>query len=142
MKSTANNKIFELASLLSDAQRTPDTTDGFDTEDIDKNRTYSILAYLGILIAVPMFFAKESPFARFHTRQGLILLISEVLYALVFGFIRGILLQMSWRMGFVINALGIFCIFFFILIVLSISNAISGKAKSLPLLGRIEIFKK
>ena len=38
----------------------------FDSEDIRENKAMAALAYLGALVAVPLFFAKDSRFARFH----------------------------------------------------------------------------
>ncbi len=139
-----NNKELDtdvtLASLVSELTPSPDESKGFAPEDVESNKAMSVLAYLGILVAVPLLFAKESKYARFHTQQGLILLICEVLYALIYGVIRSVLLGMSWRMGFVINALGLFCLFFFILLLMGIANAVGGKAKRLPLIGRIKLF--
>ena len=35
-------------------------------EDVQNNKVFAILAYIGILVLVPIFAAKESKFARFH----------------------------------------------------------------------------
>ena len=55
---------------------TSDTTTQFDPRDIEQNKLMAILAYLGILVIIPILAAKESKFARFHSNQGLILLIA------------------------------------------------------------------
>ncbi|MEI8042594.1 MAG: DUF4339 domain-containing protein [Verrucomicrobiota bacterium] len=41
-----------------------------DPADVDKNKIFAVLAYLGILFLVPLLAAKESRFARYHTNQG------------------------------------------------------------------------
>ena len=56
---------------------TPDTTADYTKEDIDKNKVMGVLAYLGLLVLVPLLAAKDSKFARFHSNQGLVLLIAE-----------------------------------------------------------------
>ena len=47
-----------------------------DPQDVQANKVMAILAYFGLFVLIPLFAAKESPFARFHTNQGLILLIA------------------------------------------------------------------
>ena len=56
---------------------TKDTTGDFDKNDIEQNRVMAILAYLGILVIIPIAAAKNSKFATYHANQGLILLIAE-----------------------------------------------------------------
>ena len=57
---------------------TPDSTAQFNPQDIANNKAMAILAYLGILVLVPIFAANNSPFARYHANQGLILLIVNI----------------------------------------------------------------
>ena len=52
-----------------------DRTAEFEQEDIQKNKVMNILAYIGILVLVPIFAAKESKSARFNANQGLVILI-------------------------------------------------------------------
>ena len=47
-----------------------------DPDDAEKNKIFGILAYLGILCLVPIFAAKDSPFAKYHANQGLVLLLT------------------------------------------------------------------
>ena len=37
-----------------------------DPADVDTNKIFAVLAYLGILVLVPLLAAKESRFARYH----------------------------------------------------------------------------
>ena len=46
--------------------------------DAQQNKVMGILAYLSWLVIVPLLAAKESPFARYHTNQGLVLAIVEI----------------------------------------------------------------
>ena len=50
----------------------------FDPKDVEANKVYGVLAYLGFLVLIPILVAKESPYAKFHSNQGLTLFIVEV----------------------------------------------------------------
>ena len=72
-----------LQDKFENINNTKDTTSEFDKEDIQKNTFMAILAYFGILVLIPIFAAKDSKFARFHSNQGLILLIVAILYYVI-----------------------------------------------------------
>lgn len=102
-----------------------DVTDEIDPEDIKKNKIYAVLAYIGILVVIPIFFAKESKFAKFHANQGLILFLIEL--------VVGLFLK-KWILG-IIEAV------VFVFAVIGIVYAIQGKAKELPVIGNFKILK-
>lgn len=105
-------KKVDVAAAITD---TADRTAEFDPSDIANNKVMAVLAYLGWLLLITIFAAPNSKFARFHANQGIILFIC--------GFIP------------VVNFIAfIFCI-------MGIINAINGKAKELPLIGKIKILK-
>ena len=116
---------------------TPDTTAEYDQQDIQSNKVMAILAYIGILILVPLFAAKDSKFARFHVNQALTLLIAGValtILSVVFGFIPII--------GLIFDIIfGLAGICLLVLMILGIVNAATGKAKELPVTGKIKILK-
>ena len=39
--------------------------------DVQNNKVMAVLAYIGLLVLIPIFAAKDSKFARFHSGQGL-----------------------------------------------------------------------
>ena len=51
----------------------------FNTEDVEQNKVFGILSYIGILVLVPILAAKDSQYARFHANQGLVLFITDVI---------------------------------------------------------------
>ena len=55
----------------------PTLDPGVDPADFEKNKIFAILAYLGILVLIPILAAKDSPFAKYHANQGLVLLIGS-----------------------------------------------------------------
>lgn len=123
--------IDEVVNNLND---TPDTTAEFDEEDIKNNKIMAILAYLEILVLVPILAAKDSKFARYHANQGLILFITS----LILGIVSGVLNFLP-----VIGWLFSICVSFSILLlmILGIINAANGKAKELPIMGKYRILK-
>jgi uncharacterized membrane protein len=47
--------------------------------DVEANKTIAVLAYISILFLVPMLLKKDSKFAQFHAKQGLVLFIVEII---------------------------------------------------------------
>lgn len=120
---------------------TADTTAEYAAADIQQNKAMAILAYLGILVLIPLFAAKESKFARYHTNQGLVLAIAEIAYAIVLRILTAILLAISWRLLFLTSILGILSLLFVALAIIGIVNAANGRAKELPIIGKIKLLK-
>ena len=114
---------------------------GFTQEDIQQNKAMAVLAYFGILVLIPLFAAKHSRYARYHTNQGLALCIAAIIYSVVYGILSSVLLAISWRLYFVLTILGVVSIFFFVLMIIGIVNAAGGKTKPLPLVGKMRILK-
>jgi hypothetical protein len=103
--------------------------------DIEQNKVFAVLAYLGILFLVPLLAAPNSRYARYHTNQGIVLFISFLIG--YFG---------SWVAAFLTFGLGFFLpvavlVTGFIFAVLGIVNAASGVCKPLPLIGHFELMK-
>lgn len=127
-----------IAKKLGDAA---DHTAEFDKADIESNKAMGILAYLGILVLVPLFAAKESKYARFHTNQGLVLCVAGIAYSVVYGILSSIILAISWRLYSLVSILGFLSIVFLVLCVMGILNVVNGRAKELPIIGKFRILK-
>ncbi len=132
-------KVGEPAPQQTQSNAPVDSTSDFDAKDIEANKVMSILAYLGILVLVPIFAAKESKFARYHANQGLILCIASVVYGITYSILSSILLAISWRLYAVVSVLGFLSLVFLVLCIIGIVNAASGKAKELPVIGKFRI---
>jgi len=104
-----------------------------DPQDVQANKVMAILAYFGLLVLIPLFAAKESPFARFHANQGLILLIA----GFVIWLVSTVLTFVSPFLG-IISLLNIVILVFAII---GIINAAKGEMKELPLVGKFRIIK-
>jgi len=111
-------------------------------EDVENNKVFAILAYIGILVLAPIFAAKESKFARFHANQGLVLFIAEVAWVIIycvlltlFGMIAGGLALMWIFIGSLV------WIGFAVFAIIGIIYAAQGNTKPLPLFGKFKILK-
>lgn len=49
------------------------------SKDIDENKLMAALAY--VIVFIPLFLAKDSKFAQFHTKQGLVLFVGWIFIA-------------------------------------------------------------
>ena len=146
---------------------TPDYTEKFDKDDIEFNNRLSTLSYLGILVLIPLFLVKYSRYSRFHANQGILLIIYNLAIGLitwiiravlgligtgivflfgkiaarvaflikVAGIVAGGLSVLGWVLTVLISATAVF------LMVLGIINAAKGRAKELPLIGRVKLLK-
>ena len=117
-----------------DILNTPDTTAEFDQSDIQQNKVMAVLAYFGLLFLVPLLAAKESKYAKFHTNQGLVLWIA----GLIAGVVSSILAVIP-VVGAILGAL--ISLVMFALMIIGIINAATGKAKELPVIGKIKLLK-
>ncbi len=116
----------------------PSSSQEPDRADVEKNTVFAILAYIGILFLVPLLAAKESPFARYHTNQGVVLFVTG-LGAWAAVFVIGWVPFIGWLIACV--ALPVIGIGWLVMAVLGIVNAAQGKQKPLPLIGEITLMK-
>lgn len=118
----------------------PGAPEQADIKDAQDNKAMAVLAY--IIFLIPLLAVKESPFARYHTNQGLVLFLGSVALSIVYGVLTTVLTAISWRLG--LAAGGIFWLVFIVptvLAVIGIINAVNGVMKPLPIIGGITILK-
>lgn len=120
----------EVRDTLSSMMDTPEVE--VDATDANNNKVMGVLAYLGILVLIPILAAKESPFARFHANQGLVLWIAEII-AGVAGAILGWIPIIG---GLISTALSLASL---ALTIIGIINVCNGKAKELPVIGKFTL---
>ncbi|HHV09622.1 MAG TPA: zinc-ribbon domain-containing protein [Clostridiales bacterium] len=135
-------------NLFQKLNDTAETTAEYDPKDIADNKLMAALSYIGILVLIPWLAAPNSRFVRYHARQGLTLFIAYIAYFVIrflLGLIKttryawgipyqttpGIILFISWLIGIPL----------FILSVIGIINVIQGRAKELPVIGKLNIVK-
>ena len=118
-----------------------------DVNDIQDNKVMAVLSYIGILVLIPIFGAKNSKYAQYHASQGLTLCIFNVAYSIVTAIIRAILFNvLPWTMlGFYAVISGILSfgyVAFLVFAIMGIVNAAQGRTKELPIIGKIDILGK
>ena len=99
--------------------------------DAAANRDICILCYFGPLFLIPYFTRKGSPFVSFHSNQGLVLLLFEI----ISGFASHVPF-LGWIIGLLCG------IFTFVCFILGIVNVCNGQMKELPAIGKISILSQ
>ena len=102
------------------AQKTAYT--GNAGSDAAKSKVFSILSYFGILCLLPFLFAPRDEFAKFHGKQGVVLLIFSLLIDLVSSLSTIAALLQIARLYLMIKG---------------IINASQGKKEYLPYIGQL-----
>jgi uncharacterized membrane protein len=100
------------------------------SKDVEENKVFGILAYIGILFIVPLLAAPKSPVAKFHANQGCALFIAEVALSVVA--VIPFLGWIVWLFG------SLACL---VLAIMGIINAANGKMEKLPVIGEFQIIK-
>ena len=108
-------------------------------KDVEDNKLMAILAYLSILVLIPIFAVPNSGFARYHANQGLLLLISEAVWSVL----KSILSTVFGLLGIPVLGmlLSIVDVIFFVFAIIGIVNVCNGEEKELPLIGKYRILK-
>ena len=86
----------------------------FAEKDIADNKYVAALSYVWILFLVPLLAKKDSPFAQFHAKQGLVLCVVSIIFSLIPFF------------GWLVN-LGLF-----VVVVIALIKTLSGEAWEIP----------
>jgi uncharacterized membrane protein len=93
-----------------------------DDKDIQENKVIAALSYLGILVLVPLLARKESRFAQFHAKQGLVFLILWIAGWLIFW-----IPVIGWMLWVVVAVLDI----------IALVQALMGKYWEVPVIGAL-----
>lgn len=111
----------------------------------------AVLSYFGPLFLIPWFAAPQSKFARFHAKQGMLLCIVAVAYSIISAILCAVI-KVDYKLwgystgvkvtpGWLFTVLWLISIPICILAIIGIVNAVQGKAKELPILGKLKIGK-
>jgi uncharacterized membrane protein len=116
-----------------------------------ENTGMAIVAYLIFFIPLITGDHRRSSFVKFHTNQGIVLFLFYVAYFIVFSILMAILprlfisamlgLGMWWIWSIIYPILVLVWVVPLIFVILGIVNAVKGRTKALPLIGRITILK-
>jgi len=115
--------------------------------DAEQNKGMAILAYILFFIPLLAGTHKTSPFVKFHTNQGIVLVIFYVGYAIISGILTAILTAVLIASGaygllaLIGTVLGLLWFVPLILCIIGIVNAATAKMKPLPIIGKFTILK-
>lgn len=110
---------FQFVTLKKVAENTKTPPSPQGGKDVEENKVLAAISYLWIISLVILLIKKESPFAKFHAKQGLILWIASV--------VCWIIPVVGWILNLVI----------FIFIVIGFIQAMSGKWWKVPGVGQL-----
>lgn len=106
--------------------------------DIDTNKIYGILSYIGFLFIIPLLAAKDSKFAKFHANQGLVVFLAQLILGAASGAICALLAAI--HLGALAALVGpLISLISLAYSVMGIVFSAQGKAKELPLIGKFHI---
>ena len=97
-----------------------------ESSDAEKNKGMAILAY--IIFFIPLLAAKDSKFAMYHAKQGLM----NFILAVVVSIASGVIPFIGW---FIISWVGSILVLVFA--IMGIINAAKGEMKPLPVIGKL-----
>ncbi len=125
----------------------------FNKKDIESGKGMVILAY--ILPFIPYLVEKKNKFVKYHSAQGMNLLIIVIAYSIIYSILTSIIkvngscgTWFGYNIGnyckvtpwWVTLPLSLIGLGFTILCVIGIINVCNGKAKELPVVNKIKIF--
>lgn len=142
----------EVNKQVENLQNTKDFTANFDPSDIEKNKLVSALAYFGWLFWLPMVACPDSKFGKFHANQGLVAFIFYLIVNVARGLISitvnllfgnpiiggvtsGAASLLNSIIGWILSAICLLVMLF------GLINTLNGKAKELPVIGKIRLMK-
>ena len=96
-----------------------------ELDDVEQNKGIAAIGYIWILCFIPLLLKRDSKFAQFHGKQGLVLFVVEVVAGIVM-----IIPVIGWFVGWIVGIITI------ILSVMGILQALQGNQKELPIIGQ------
>ncbi len=108
-----------------------------DVRDAEEHKGLAAIAYLGPLVFVALLLGRQSPFARYHLNQGLVLAITWLVFWVV-GLVLDVLLSFIPIVGWIVAACIPVTLFlgWLYLAITGVLNAVNGRVRPLPGIGQ------
>lgn len=110
------------------------------TKSVENEKLCAILSYF--LVGIIWYFAdekmKESEFAKYHAKQGLVLIIASIAYSIILQILVSIFILPLILTGLWVG-LGMISILYYVPLIwaiIGLVNAANGQTKELPLIGK------
>lgn len=132
-----------------------DESKSFDKKEVESGKGMAILSY--IIPPIPYFVEKNNKYVRYHAVQGMNLLVVAIAYGIINAILTSVIrvngscgTWLGYDLGnyckvtpwWVTWPLTILGLGITILCVIGIINVCNGKAKELPIVNKLKIFKK
>lgn len=138
----ASDPLKGVKAFLAKLLDTPDHSASYTAEDIADTKMLCIFSYLSIFVLIPLLVKKESPYAKFHNNQGLVLTIVCIAYGLLWSLFAGVIGLVFPPFGVILNVIfGLGSVVLLAATGLGIYYAVTGKAKEIPYIGSYTILK-
>lgn len=103
-------------------QQTPPKPPQKNSNNTEADKGITYLCYLGILVVIPLLVKQDSEFVKFHSKQGLVLLVGWFIGGFLYPFLGlGLLVHLA----------------IIILSIMGLMNVSKGEKKDLPVIGGI-----
>ena len=114
-----------------------------EQEELRGKKLTAALAYLSWLVVIPIMYASESKFIRYHANQGLTIAIAETIGVLATVIVTKVLWSVSIRISLLVEVMMYAVILgvFGTLALIGILNVILGKTRKLPTFGNVNLLK-
>lgn len=102
----------------------------------------AILSYFGFLVLIPIFAAKNDPFARYHANQGLVLCILSIVCSVLSNLLTNLLAEAIPMLALVLSLVfGLVSLVIWVFAIIGIIHAAKGETKPVPIIGGITLLK-
>lgn len=126
---------------------TPPNDGEYDPKDIENTKIVCAISYIGILFFIPLLAYPNSRFAKFHANQALVVLLFSTAMKMVCAFGTGVWWALPFLPSYIEN-LGSWAFSFAewalpaAAVICGFVNALNGKAKEIPVIGKINLINK
>lgn len=97
--------------------------------DVEKTKVVAAIGYISILCFIPLLLERDSKYAQFHAKQGIVLLVVEVAIFLLSG-VLAFIPVLGWLVLMILN------ISVVVLAIMGIIKALDGELWEMPVLGQ------
>jgi len=114
-----------------------------EQEDLKGKKLTAAFAYLSWFVVIPIMYASESKFIRYHANQGLTIAIAETIGILATVIVSKVLWSVSVKLSLLVEVMMYAAIAgaFGVLILLGLLNVALGKKRPLPTFGKVNLLK-
>lgn len=135
LKEKTEEIVDKAEEILKDVK---DSSKKYDKKDIEENKAMACLSY--ILAPIPYFLDNKSKWVRYHSIQGMNLLIIFLILSVLVSFVNAMFLSSSEFLSTILRTtLNVFGAIYSITGIIHVCN---GEAKELPVINKLKLIKK